>query len=45
MSVRSSRPRRLPDSEYVPWNLLAKISVGLPVVGTGVKKALCISDP
>ena len=29
----------------LPWNLFAKISVGLPVVGTGVKKALFISDP
>jgi hypothetical protein len=31
-------------SIHIPWNLFARISVGLPVVGTGEKKALCISS-
>ena len=29
----------------IPWNRLASISVGLPFVGTGVKKALYMSFP
>ena len=33
-----------PIGHKSPWNLFARISVGLPLVGTGEKNALCISS-
>lgn len=39
--------RKLPMAhgmEDVPWNRLARVSVGFPVVGIGTKKALLVSS-